>query len=133
MITVNQTNKISFENIKFTKTGDFAVSAVSAKNFNVKNCDFTFIQGSYAINIDNAQNVYIDGNYVYNCAGGFVYSRTGNLNTLESGNVYITNNRVIACGYDPSYINGVIYGGYNSTERHASVGTVIKNNIFPGL
>ncbi len=130
MIQIPQTNNISFENIKFTKTGDVAINATLAKNVSVKNCEFTFIQGSYAIVADSSQDVYIDGNYVYNCAGGFIYARTGNVNTLESGNVNITNNRIIACGYDPSYINGVIYGGYNSPERNASVGTTIKNNIF---
>lgn len=123
---------LTVDNIKFTKMGGRAIDGDDMENVTIKNCDFTFIQGTYTIRGERSKNITIDGNYNYNTGGGFVSVRTPNMESLdyELGNLKFTNNRIVSCDFVPSNISGAFNTGYNNNDWVGTMGAEIANNVI---
>ncbi len=130
MITLGSAQKMSFNGIHFTK-GSSAFYATYPRNVEIRNCDFSLMQGRHTINFSQrSYDCVIDSNRIYSCEGSLIFIKSGNTSTGESGNCVISNNHCIASNYYPRGITGMIMGGYNSPERNGSIGLLIQNNVF---
>lgn len=121
---------LTVDGITVTKIGKNAVVGNDMENVTVKNCNFTFLQGTYNIAGQRCKNITVDGNYSYNCGGGFVSVRTGDMAAMEYGNFKFTNNRIVAGGFVPTNISGAFNAGYNNNDWVGTMGADISNNII---
>lgn len=112
--------------------GGEAIKGNGAENITIDGCTFDYLQGRYAINLAGVnKNITVSDNECYGCHGGFVFCRSGDVNTLESGNTVICNNHISSCGSEPVNTYAAIAGSTGvAYERAASVGTVVENNLI---
>ncbi len=131
MITLGNARNISFNGLHFTKGGNRAIFASTPRNVEIRNCNFSFMQGAQTIRFDQySYDCIVDSNQIYCCEGSLLFIRSGRPSTGEEGNCVVSNNHCIASNTYPAQISGMIVGGYNSPERNGSVGLTITNNVF---
>ncbi len=131
MVNLQDARNITFRGIHFTKAGGRAIFARTPRNIEVRECDFSFIQGVQAIRFDQySYDCIIDANTIYASEGSLLFIRSGRTSTGVAGNCVVSNNHCIASNTYPRGISGMIMGGYNSPERNGSVGLTITNNVF---
>ena len=130
-VNMSNVEYINFDGITFDKLSKAAFKLSNTNNINITNCNFDYIQSSYAININNSNDVSVSDNTAYGCSGGLVnLSGCGDYSTLEAGNVVISNNYVSNCGDKLAAINAIISGGTNDGSTIVSVGNKIINNVI---
>ena len=132
IINIGACKNIEISGVTFEKSGGEAIKGNGAENITVTGCTFNYLQGRYAINFLGVnKNIIVSDNECYGCHGGFVFCRSGDVNTLESGNTVIRNNHISSCGSEPVNTYAAIAGSTGvAYERAASVGTVVENNLI---
>ena len=131
MIMADGVSGVDISGITFTKTGGTAISINGAENVTVKDCRFRYIQADYAISAANqTYDIIIHNNECYGLGGGLVYLKSGDIDTITSGNITVSNNWIASCGYLPRAIAGAIFSPRANSERNASCGITVKNNLI---
>lgn len=137
IINLTNINNVTIKNLGFEKTKGRAIYAQDVKNFTLEGCNFKYIQHEQCIAVEKRtkinQNVNIKGNYAYGNAGQFADVILGEMQTLTPSYSEISNNHIVSCRREnaKSLTDGTqITLGYNSSERIASVGVLVQNNLI---
>lgn len=127
VISMQGAENITFDGLKFDKTGGEAFHITDAENVNIKNCIIDYSQGADAIYLKGS-NCEISDNSFYGCANNVIQFHGGNVGTLTKGNILVKNNRISMCGYYEK--NSVIESGVSATSRPSDFGNRITSNLI---
>ncbi len=131
MIELNGAEYITFDGITFEKSVSSAITTANkyTNSITIKNCEFKYIIKE-VLNIRGYDHIISD-NYAYGCGSRFIYFSGGAKEELKPGNILITRNRIVGCGYwNPAAITGVIKGGIDTWENWICIGNEVSNNII---
>lgn len=131
MIELNGAEYINFDGITFEKSSSSAINTAGkyTNGITIKNCEFKYLINE-VLNIRGYDHVISD-NYAYGCGNRFIYFSGGAKEGLKPGNILITRNRIVGCGYwSPASTSGVIKGGIDTWENWICIGNVVSNNII---
>lgn len=136
IMQLTDANYINIEGISFEKTANDPTVAMKTNgigggltvlrtdNVNIKNCKFTNI-GTDGIALLDAQNVKVDRCYIYNTGfNGILVNAAGNIQTLESGNVTVSN-----C-YIAKTVRDLGKTDASAIYLDKCVGVTVENNVM---
>ena len=116
-VTLDNTDYITFENLKFEASLGNGISGTS-DNLTIKDCDICAITGEKAINI-TGYNVLIQGNHIHDLGQGGIQLYSGDLETLTPGNSRIYNNYIHGWGKSKyPYADGISADGVEILVDH---------------
>lgn len=136
IMTLQDAQYVNVEGISFEKTANnpkypsklngmgSGLVILRTDYVNVKNCEFTNI-GMDGLQLLDAQNIKVDGCYVYNTGYNGIYIKmAGDIKTLESGNVTVSNCYIAKAARDSGKTDS------SALYLDQCVGVTLKNNIL---